>query len=132
MGIEIEVTASDQWKNQENFINPAKGKNGEKKNRNVGEKTLVKVKKKKIQKHQGLQKTANQTQLFKNEEYQDFPGGAMDGNPRAWVQSLVREDSTCRRATKPTYHDCWGCSLEPVRLNKRSRCGAKPEHLNEE
>ena len=47
MGIEIEVTASDQWKNQENFINPTKGKNGEKKNRNVGGKTLVKVKKKK-------------------------------------------------------------------------------------
>ena len=46
MGIEIEVTASDQWKNQENFINPTKGKNGEKKNRNVGGKTLVKVKKK--------------------------------------------------------------------------------------
>ena len=59
MGIEIEVTASDQWNNQENFINPTKGKNGEKKNRNVGGKTLVKVKKKKIQKHQGLQKTAN-------------------------------------------------------------------------
>lgn len=31
MGIEIEVTTSDQWKNQENFINPTKGKNGEKK-----------------------------------------------------------------------------------------------------
>ena len=46
MGIKIEVTTSDQWKNQENFINPTKGKNGEKKKkRNVGEKTLVKVKK---------------------------------------------------------------------------------------
>ena len=56
MGIEIEVTASDQWKNQENFINPTKGKNGEKKNRNVGEKTLVKVKKKKNPKTSGIAK----------------------------------------------------------------------------
>ena len=58
MGIEIEVTTSDQWKNQENFINPTKGKNGEKKKkRNVGEKTLVKVKK--IQIHHGLQTKVN-------------------------------------------------------------------------
>ena len=26
MGIEIEVTASDQWKNKENFINPTKAR----------------------------------------------------------------------------------------------------------
>ena len=29
------------------------------------------------------------------------------------VQSLVWEDSTCLRATKPEYQDCWARALEP-------------------
>ena len=31
-----------------------------------------------------------------------------------WVQSLVWEDSTCRRATKPMYHNYWAWALEPM------------------
>ena len=30
------------------------------------------------------------------------------------VQSLVQEDPTCRRATKPVCHSYWACALEPV------------------
>ena len=39
---------------------------------------------------------------------QDFPGGTVNKNPPgkagAWVRSLVQEDSTCLRATKPVHH----------------------------
>ena len=69
-----------------------------------------------------------------------------------WVQALVQEDPTCRGATKPMRHNCWGCVLEPVshnswahmpqllkpmRLepvlcNKRSHRNEKPVHRNEE
>ena len=34
-----------------------------------------------------------------------------------WVQALVREDSTCRRATKPVHHNYWACVLEPASHN---------------
>ena len=34
-----------------------------------------------------------------------------------WVRALVREDSTCWRATKPVYHNYWACALEPVSHN---------------
>ena len=66
------------------------------------------------------------------------------------VRSLVREDPTCRRATKPV-HNCWACALEPMShnywarmpqllkpvhleptLHKRSHRNEKPAHLNEE
>ena len=30
------------------------------------------------------------------------------------VRSLVREDPTCRGATKPVRHNYWACALEPV------------------
>ena len=56
---------------------------------------------------------------------QDFPSGTslvaqwlrirlpMQGT---WVQSLVREDPTCRGATKPMLPNYWSpCALEPVR-----------------
>ena len=33
------------------------------------------------------------------------------------VQSLVREDPTCRRATKPVSHNYWACALEPSSHN---------------
>ena len=40
---------------------------------------------------------------------QDFPGGAVVKNPPAnagaRVQALVREDPTCRGATKPLHHN---------------------------
>ena len=34
-----------------------------------------------------------------------------------WVQALVREDPTCRRATKPMRHNYWACALEPASHN---------------
>ena len=68
------------------------------------------------------------------------------------VRALVREDPTCRGATKPVRHNYWACALEPathndcacvpqllkpVRLepvlrNKRSHRNEKPTHHNEE
>ena len=52
-------------------------------------------------------------------DFRDFPGGTMVKNPPAnaggtRVRSLVREDLTCRRATKPMRHNYWACSLEPA------------------
>ena len=69
-----------------------------------------------------------------------------------WVRAPVREDPTCRGATKPVHHNYWACTLEPashnhwahvpqllkpVRLepmlhNKRSHCNEKPGHCSEE
>ena len=63
-----------------------------------------------------------------------------------WVRALVREDPTCRGATKPVHHSYWACALEPVShnywahvlqllkpahlepvlCNKRSHCNEKP------
>ena len=37
------------------------------------------------------------------------------------VQSLVREDPTCHRATKPVSHNYWICALEPTRRNYWAR-----------
>ena len=34
-----------------------------------------------------------------------------------WVWSLVWEDPTCHRATKPMHHNYWACNLEPVNHN---------------
>ena len=68
------------------------------------------------------------------------------------VRALVREDPTCRRASKPVYHNYWACTLEPanhnywarvpqllkptrlepVLHNKRSHRNEKPAHHNEE
>ena len=59
------------------------------------------------------------------------------------VQALVREDPTCRGATKPvrhnywacalepTSHNYWACALEPVLRNKRSHRSEKPAHHNQ-
>ena len=69
-----------------------------------------------------------------------------------WVLALVREDPTCRRATKPMCHSYWACALEsvshnywahmlqllkpvhlePVLRNKGSHRNEKPAHHNEE
>ena len=69
-----------------------------------------------------------------------------------WVRALVWEDPTCRRATKPVYHNYWACALEPanhnywahvlqllkpmclepVLCNKRSHRNEKPTHHNKE
>ena len=34
-----------------------------------------------------------------------------------WVRSLVWEDPTCHRATKPLHHNYWACVLEPTSHN---------------
>ena len=46
------------------------------------------------------------------------------------VRSLVREDPTCRGATKPVRHNYWACALEPVLRSKRSHRNEKPAHRN--
>ena len=68
------------------------------------------------------------------------------------VRALVREDPTCRGATKPVHHNYWACALEPashncwarvpqllkparletVLHNKRSHHNEKPALHNEE
>ena len=68
------------------------------------------------------------------------------------VQALVREDPTCRGATKPMRHNYWDCTLEPVShnywahglqllkptflepvlSNKKSHRNEKSTHCNEE
>ena len=86
----------------------------------------------------------------------DIPGGAVVKNPPAnagaQVWALIREDPTCREATKPVRHNYWACALEPkshnywahvpqllkpvclepVLRNKRSHRNEKPAHHNEE
>ena len=61
-----------------------------------------------------------------------------------WVRTLVREDPTCHRATKPMRHNYWACTrarkpqllkpthLEPMFCNKRSHRNEKHVHSNEE
>ena len=34
-----------------------------------------------------------------------------------WVRSLVQEDPTCHRATKPMRHNYWTCALQPTSHN---------------
>ena len=34
-----------------------------------------------------------------------------------WVRCLVREDSTCCKATKPVHHNYWACALESMSCN---------------
>ena len=48
-----------------------------------------------------------------------------------WVQSLVQEDPTWRRATKPVHHNYWACTVEPVSHNHWARMPQllKPECL---
>ena len=68
------------------------------------------------------------------------------------VRTLVWEDPTCRRATKPMHHNYWACALEltshnywahvpqllkprhlePVLCNKRSYHNEKPADCNKE
>ena len=43
-----------------------------------------------------------------------------------WVQSLIREDSTCLRAAESMRHNYRACSLEPVLCSKRSHGNEKP------
>ena len=34
-----------------------------------------------------------------------------------WVRALIRQDPTCRGATKPVRHNSWACALEPASHN---------------
>ena len=85
-----------------------------------------------------------------------LPGGTVVKNPPPMqgtqVRSLVREDPTCCRATKPVHHNYLACALEPtshnywahapqllkpaclepVLHNKRGHCNEKPAHCNKE
>ena len=55
-----------------------------------------------------------------------------------WVQSLVREDSTCHRAAKPVCFNYWAhrlqlpkpMCLKPVFYSKRSHCSEKFQHCS--
>ena len=64
-----------------------------------------------------------------------FSGGSVAKNLLAsagdTVRSLIREDSTIRRATKPTCHNygSWQ-ALEPELCNKRGHPNEKPVHCN--
>ena len=50
-----------------------------------------------------------------------FPGGTVVKNRLPMqgtrVRALVREDPTCRGATKPVHRNYWACALEPVSCN---------------
>ena len=56
------------------------------------------------------------------------------------VRALVREDPTCRGATKPVHHNYWArvpqllkpACLEPVLRNKRRHRNEKPTHRNKQ
>ena len=43
------------------------------------------------------------------------------------VRALVREDPTCRGATKPVHHNYWACTLEPTCHNYWSLCATTTE-----
>ena len=48
-----------------------------------------------------------------------------------WVQSLVREDPTCHKATKPMCHNYWSPNtLESMLCNDRSHHSEKPLNRN--
>ena len=38
-----------------------------------------------------------------------------------WVQALVQEDPTCRRATKPVHHNYWARALDPRATTTEAR-----------
>ena len=42
------------------------------------------------------------------------------------VPSVVQEDSTCHRATKPVCHNYWAHALKSLLCDKRSHCNEKP------
>ena len=62
---------------------------------------------------------------FRKTQIWDFPCGPVVKNPlpkqetRVW--SLVWEDSTCLRKTKPKCHNYWACALEPTGCNYGAR-----------
>ena len=71
-----------------------------------------------------------------------LPGGSVVTSPPA--RSLVWEDPTCCRATKPMHHNHWLCpepgsrnywspsALEPELFDERNHCNEKPTSCNSE
>ena len=55
---------------------------------------------------------------------QDFPGFP-PANGGSWIWSVIREDLTCRGATKPVNQNHWACTLEPT-----SHHNKKPANWN--
>ena len=59
---------------------------------------------------------------------------------QTWVWSLIQEDSTCLRTSKPTHAHNWTCvpqllkstCLEPALCNKRCCHGKQPSYPDEE
>ena len=49
-----------------------------------------------------------------------------------WVRALIREDPTCRGATKPVSQNYEPALLEPMLRNKRIHHNEKPTHRKEE
>ena len=67
---------------------------------------------------------------------EDFSGGPVVNThlpmQGTWVWSLVQEDATCHRATKPvSRHYRSPRALEPMLCNKRNHLNEKPTHYNE-
>ena len=76
----------------------------------------------------------------------DFPGGTVDlPGQETQVRYLVREDSTCLRATRPMCRNYWACvsqllkptfqilnpaHLEPVLCNKKNHRNEQSKHWN--
>ena len=48
------------------------------------------------------------------------------------VRALVREDPTCRGATRPVSHNYWACASGACAPNKRCRDSERPVHCDEE
>ena len=44
--------------------------------------------------------------------------------------SLIQEEYTCHRATKPLHHNYWVCSLEPGSCNRQNLKALEPELRN--
>ena len=70
--------------------------------------------------------------LTKVTDLRVFPGGSVVKHPLPmqgiWVQSLVQEDATCHRTTKPMFCNYWARALEPTLCNKRSHHSEKPTY----
>ena len=89
-----------------------------------------------------LKRFLQEMKYIKLKQCRDFPGGSAGrihlSVRGTRVQSLVREDPTCHRATKPMYYNYWACApqlLKPACLkaySKWSHGNAKSMHCTQE
>ena len=65
----------------------------------------------------------------------DSPGGPVEMNPPAnagaWVQSLVKEQPTCRGAPKVLSNNSWACALETALQREEPRQLENSPHLSQ-